>query len=449
MKHVICLTTGLTGILNASFEVLSRLEKAGYRVTCACPRGVGERVQQQGFEFWGLPPRQFETAPNLPPKVAQRGKLQRLKYKWQHRRERQQIAIESLRMSNFEQQIVDRQPDLWLVDVELHEYIFTLIAKKEPVLLLSQWFSLWRRKGLPPLLHATIPQANWRSKLSLWLAWERIEWQRGWMFFKQKMRSAATDRRSVLSAYAKKVGFPKKYIRDNYWPGPFTYGELPVLSMTALEMEFPHVPRPNLTYIGPCVFSNRKDIQVSEATQRQLAQFYQQKRAGKSLLYCSVSTFKKGDTNFLKQLIAAVASEKNWLLIIGLGGKLDPAALGDLSKNIAAFTYVPQLEILAQADLSINHGGIHTIHECIHFAVPMLVYSGKRSDQNGCAARVQYHGLGIMADKDQDGAADIQRKIKKVLTEKHFQKQIKKYKKIAEIYQKDMILEQQIEKYCS
>ena len=37
MAHILCMTTGLTGILNASFEVVRRLEKRGHRLTYACP----------------------------------------------------------------------------------------------------------------------------------------------------------------------------------------------------------------------------------------------------------------------------------------------------------------------------------------------------------------------------------------------------------------------------
>ena len=37
MAHVLCLTTGLTGILHASFEVVRRLEAWGHHVTYACP----------------------------------------------------------------------------------------------------------------------------------------------------------------------------------------------------------------------------------------------------------------------------------------------------------------------------------------------------------------------------------------------------------------------------
>jgi UDP:flavonoid glycosyltransferase YjiC (YdhE family) len=103
--------------------------------------------------------------------------------------------------------------------------------------------------------------------------------------------------------------------------------------------------------------------------------------------------------------------------MMSLGGLIDREQLGELPPNVYVYPWLPQLQILERADCSINHGGIHTINECIHFKVPMLVYSGKRSDQNGCAARVAYHQLGLIGDKDQDSVVQIREKIRKVLTD--------------------------------
>jgi UDP:flavonoid glycosyltransferase YjiC (YdhE family) len=105
-----------------------------------------------------------------------------------------------------------------------------------------------------------------------------------------------------------------------------------------------------------------------------------------------------------------------------------------MPKNVHAFAWIPQLKVLAAADISINHGGIHTINECVHFGVPMLVYSGKKSDQNGCAARVHFHEIGIMADKDVDDAATIQSKIHKLLSVHIYKKNITEMQLISKKY---------------
>jgi UDP:flavonoid glycosyltransferase YjiC (YdhE family) len=290
------------------------------------------------------------------------------------------------------------------------------------VILLSQWFSLWKQKGLPPLVSDIMPGVGFDGSLfGIKWAWTKIEIKRWWVFFKRKWISGFTDRRSVLLKYAEQIGFSKAFIPDNYWPGPFTYAELPVLSMTSEELEFPNNKRPNLRYIGAMVYEKRRDTQIPANTRKALEKLFEEKRAsGKKLIYCSVSTFKSGDASFIKKVINTVSQKKDWILIVGLGGKLQGQFQEVVPSNVYIFDYVPQLQVLKEADLSINHGGIHTINECIHFGVPMLIYSGKRSDQNGCAARVHYHGLGITGDKDKDDLQAIRMKIDTILNDNTF-----------------------------
>lgn len=424
MAHILCITSGLTGILNASFEMVSQLQAAGHRVTCASPRAVQDKVKVQGFSYIQLPPMLTELAPPLPQYKGRFRKLKRMQAKILNASIRQEAAVDALGMHPFKKILEKEAPDFLIIDIELHEYIMTAYSLQQPMVLLSQWFSLWKRPGLPPLLHDTLPGNGWRgSRWGMEWAWTTIKIKRWWTFQKKKLRTVRTNRRSVLQAYAKQVDFPLEYIRENYWPGPFTYSNLPVISITAQELEFPHDPRPHLHYVGPMVFAERKEVKNNRKLVQEIEQILETGlQEGKSILYCSVSTFKQGDHSFLKKIIQAVANVANWTLIIGLGGLLDQKDFGQLPANVHAFSYVPQLQVLAKAHLSINHGGIHTINECLHYKVPMLVYSGKRSDQNGCAARIAYHGLGIMADKDKDDVATIKNKIETVLTDEHYRK---------------------------
>lgn len=443
MPHIVVITSGLTGILNASFELMHRLEKAGHRVTCACPKDVGEKVKMQGFSYFQLLEVSYEPAPDLPPFKEDFRKIKRLLYKWINRRKRQKEAIAALRMSDFEEKLEELKPDLLILDVELHEHIMTAVARKMPVLLLSQWFSLWEREGLPPLLHDTIPRVGEQgSPSAIQQAWEKIKQERKGIFLKKKLRSGGTNRRTILQLYAAQIGFPKKYIRENFWPGPFTYSDLPVINMTSEELEFPHKHRPNSFYVGPMVFAERKDVNTNASIEEKLEQlFLQKEQQNKKLIYCSVSTYREGDTSFLQKLIEAVKDKKEWIVIIGLGGMLEANSLQNLPENVHAFKWVPQLKVLEKADLSINHGGIHTINECLHFRVPMLIYSGKRSDQNGCAARVHYHGAGIMADKDVDKAGDIRLKIEAVLSEEKYIQEVNQIQTKQEKNKEDKLME--------
>lgn len=417
MAKILCITTGLTGILNASFELTSRLQSMGHTVVCASPAEVQDKVDAQGFEYLQLGSVNYDPAPAIP---AYSGALRKVK-RWSHKllnvRKRRKQAVDALGMNTFLDQMEVLKPELVIVDIELHEHIMALFTAKHNVLLLSQWFSTWDGKGLPPIQSDIIPGNGYAgSEKGMQRSWRKVRRSRSKIFLKKKLNTVYTDRRSILQKYAKEVGFPREFMRKNYWPGPFSYEGLPVISMTAEGLEFAHDKRPGLTYVGPMVYADRKEAAISEALDNELKAIFDLKQqTNKKLIYCSVSTFSQGDTAFLKRVIEAVKGLDNWLLMISLGGKIKKEELGDLPKSVYAFDRVPQLSVLKQADLSINHGGIHTINECLHFRVPMLVYSGKRSDQNGCAARVHFHGLGLMADKDKDRPEDIKRKISEML----------------------------------
>lgn len=451
MAKIICITSGLTGILNASFELVARLQADGHQVLYAAPIKVGEKVQRQGIPFIQLPAINVHPGPKIPAFSGPLKKWKGLFYKIKNRSERRKKALENTEPFALSKLLDAEQPDLVLVDVELHEYIFKLYKKNIPLLLLSQWFSLWKRPGLPYLLHDTIPGSGWKGQAwAIAFSWRMIRIRRWWTFFKQKLYTVFTDRRTILLDLAKKDGFPLAYLKENNWPGPFTYDQLPVLSMTAKELEFPHSFRPNLFYIGPMVNPNRTESKVSDELKKKLQKIFEKKRKeNAALIYCSVSTLHQGDHRFIKKLISAVIERKDWLLIIGMGGLIKEAQFEDLPSNVFAFSYVPQLQVLQEADCSINHGGIHTINECIHYQVPMLVYSGKRSDQNGCAARVAYHGLGIMADKDKDDAYAIHSKIAIVLGDATFREKMSQVHQKYLQYKKDRHLEKIVDQFLS
>ena len=433
MAKILCITTGLTGILNASYEVANRLQKAGHECILSSPSAVGQKVKEQGFNYLQLYPVNFDPAPKAPEFTGALKKIKRGFHKLVFLKQRRAKALESLGMKEFMLKIDSIKPDIILVDLELHEHIMTLYMSSYKLVLLSQWFSTWNRKGLPPIVSDAIPGIGFNgSKLGIKFSWMKINLTRGIVFLKKKITSVYTDRRSILQLYAKSIGFPKKFISTNYWPGPFSYDQLPVLSMTMKELEFPHDVRPNLDYVGAMVYSNRKDTSVDEMVKQKVNALIEEKnKLDKKLIYCSVSTFCKGDISFLKNVINAFNDKEQWVLIISLGGLLESSEFNNLPCNVHAFNRVDQIQVLKNADLSINHGGIHTINECIHLKVPMLVYSGKQSDQDGCAARVHYHKIGLMADKDKDRAEDINSKIELVLSNNKFQVNIEEKSKLA------------------
>lgn len=421
MAHVLCITSGLTGILHASFELASRLEAAGHRVTYLSPSPVREAVEAQGLRFEQLPAFEPNPAPPSPHHTGRLAKVRNIAARWTSRRDRYRAGAEALQIEQRARILGSLKADLALVDMEAHESVLAAQTLGLPLVLVDQFFSSWKRHGLPPLKTDIIPDRGASGQ-----AWEIAQaWLRaGLRVRKQQVErivQGRINRGDVLAFCARQRGFPRRELQRASFPPPFLYRTLPVISMTMQALEFPHEPRPGMHYVGPMVAARRRDPHLDAEVEARVEAFIEQSRtSGKPLVYCTVSSMNPGDTAWLKKLIAIFADRQDWVLVLGLGGKIEASALGPLPPNVSAFAWTPQLRLLEVAACSVNHGGIHTINECVHFGVPMLVYSGKQFDQDGNAARVAYHGLGLRGDKDRDSTEEIAAKLERVLTEPGF-----------------------------
>ncbi|MBD2508883.1 UDP-glucuronosyltransferase-like glycosyl transferase [Nostoc muscorum FACHB-395] len=125
----------------------------------------------------------------------------------------------------------------------------------------------------------------------------------------------------------------------------------------------------------------------------------------KSLIYCSlgttVNTFSTLGINRIKQLFQNVidaASLKNeYQLVLSLSDYISVEDFEYIPENIIVVNKAPQLGLLKKASIAIIAGGINTIKECIFCGVPMIVFP-VWADQPDNAERIEYHGLGVVAD---------------------------------------------------
>ncbi len=414
MAHIVCLTGGLTGMLNASLALVQQLQQVGHQVTYASPANVREAVTAQGVPFVQLDRWVIQSGD---PPMNRWQKLRSL-------RQRQQRAVEALGVQNLGAALQQLAPDLVLIDIEMHPHIMTAVQQSLPVALLCTFLSIWKRPDLPPIHTDIVPGEGWRGqRWGIEWAWLRYSWRKWQEFQRERWRRMGIDRLSILRCYAHQIGYSW---RDRWgydqWLVPAPHGQLPILCCNALELDFPHEPHPLMHYVGPMVLEDRPESRVESATDTALEKlFAARKMGGRSLIYCACSTFVKANRRFLKQIVAAVSQWDQWDLVLGLGGQLDPSDLDDLPANVHAFGWVPQLEVLKHADCAINNGGINSINECIYFGVPMLVYSLQRFDQNGNAARIAYHGLGIAGDGMNDDDEKIREYLHALLTDSSYQ----------------------------
>ena len=421
MAHIVCITGGLTGIFNASMALVEQLVAAGHEVTYASPADWRAAVEAQGIPYVQL--ETWVMQPSEPP-------MSRWQKLWQLR-SRQKKAVDGLGVNNFAQKMRSLSPDLLLIDMEMHPHIIAAVEAGLTVGLLCQFLSVWHRPNLPPIHTSTVPGEGWRgSRWGIELSWLRHGWEKWQAGQRESWRRAGCDRISVLRCYARQIGdsYRPLHWRASGWrqwlvPYPHT-DALSILCLNASELDFPHSPHPTMHYVGPMVQPQRPQLQVNEQTHRQVMDFLAHRTStqslARSLIYCSCSTFVKSNEHFLRAVIAAVAAQPEWELVLGLGGQLSPQTLGELPPRVHAFDWVPQMLLLQYADCAIHNGGINSLNECLYHGVPMLIYSLKRYDQDGNAARAAYHGLGITGDIEQDDAEKIEAYLQQLLSDRKY-----------------------------
>lgn len=422
MAHIVCITGGLTGMLNASLALVAQLQQAGHRVTYASPANLCAPVTAQGIPYVQLDPWVMQSGD--PPM----GRWQ----KWRTLKARQQRAVDALGVQGFVKTVKTLNPDLLLIDMEMQPHIMAAVMAQLPIALLCQFLSIWQRPNLPPIHTKIVPGEGWSgSRLAINLSWWRHRWNKWLEFQRERWRRMGLDWVSVSHRYAQQIGYPwQQPWRRGQWLLPYPHGKLPILCFNALELDFPHDPHPLMRYVGPMVLETRKESKVEPSTEAVLENIFTRCRnAGRQIIYCSCSTFVKSNQQFLQRLIAAVSNCSNWELILGLGGQLTVKDLPALPDNVHAFAWVPQLKVLQQANCAINNSGINSINECLYFGVPMLVYSLDRFDQNGDAARIAYYDLGIAGDIAHDSPEQIRDYIKSLLSDQRYQTQVKAMQK--------------------
>ena len=177
----------------------------------------------------------------------------------------------------------------------------------------------------------------------------------------------------------------------------------------------------------------RHEVDVGPRFWEVMAALSEQRRAGRALIYCSMGSLHS-DAGYFHRVIAAVTGRPEWNLILAVGSKLPLEQFQPAPPNVHLFSRVPQLKVLEQADLMLAHGGIGTVNEALLLGVPLLVYSFGHMDQNGNAARVAYHGLGLTGDIRRDSPAQIAQKIERILLDPSFKTKVGHMRQIYQRY---------------
>jgi zeaxanthin glucosyltransferase len=442
MAHILTVSAGLASVIYPSLELGRRLAAAGHRVDFAGPEGYRELAEGLGLRFRRLDPGRYAEFLDAD---RDGGMLNRL---WFLRR-RRAYALESTATDAFIRLLRAVDPDLLLINGEMHEHIIAAQGAGAPTVLINTFASIWRRPGLPPPHHAVRPGVGWKGTpigtRFLWLLLRLRKWSRA---VTRCVRDVGCDRLSILRRLASEARFDLRRETDaSQWLIPFAYRHIPVLSVHALEFEFPHQPPPHVHYVGPMVLQVRDDRSFPPADRAALQEIVDRRQQGgdRRLIYAAFGSAFSTDVSLLQRLFRSVAERPDWELVVSLSQRMTPPDPRSLPERVHVFPWMPQVAVLEHADAMVTHGGIHTIDECVLSGVPMLVYCGFQTDMGGNTARVLHHGIGIAGDTHRDEPETIRRHLDRLLHDDHVKEHLDRLKRAYLAYAEHRVAESTID----
>ena len=461
MARIVYITNGLISPLNASFELSRQLTEAGHEIIYLSHADISASVAANGYRFVRI----TENAEIMDELIRAQATIKPV------RSLSDLIALirlgrgakkKSLGSRQFEDQLEELRPDLLIIDIEMHTAIISAAQLDIPMVTPILWFSILRNLSLPPMNTDLLPPQTIGQRLRV-----RWEWYKkffAWIFLRPlrellprrlKRRlgpiSFGTTQAADLKAVAKAKGYNlRRETSCFHWLKPHVYRHIKVICYNALEMDFPHQPPAQIEYVGPLILENRPETEITQTASHRWQEFRDDsQRENRSIVYCSLGTFWATDTSFLEKVIAVFKKKREWALVIGLGGKLSADELTSIPENVLAMSYAPQLEILQDADVAITHGGIASINECIFYEVPMLVCSTGHVDQPGCAARLEYHQLGIRLDIATTTSEQLETHLSQLLNSNSIRGNVRQMKVVFDRYREQGAAVSYIEKLLS
>ncbi len=297
----------------------------------------------------------------------------------------QELCHVLLAQDDIQSLVRELKPDLFIVDTFLPAAILMSHQLETHSISLNVTANLHSAKDrfIPPPTSTLIPGRTLFSRLRIRLAWWSSLWGRYVMFwlikydFDEKVRRLAILCNYPLKDVETTVFYP--YVRSNQ--------NYPELATFPRGLDFPQAERKDICYIESIDLQRREEPFPWERLVSNMP-----------LLYCALGSrghVYARSRRFYQTVIDVMANKRDWQAIIVIGNHLSVEDFHSVPSNVLLVNWAPQLEVLKRASLMITHAGLGTVKECIYFGVPMIVCP-IMGDTPGIAARVVYHGLGVM-----------------------------------------------------
>jgi zeaxanthin glucosyltransferase len=417
-----------TGHINPSIILAKKLQNEGYRCVFTTNHEFREVVLKNDFEFTLLQSQPFGVGvEDIQDNKNKRPYLESLMDRFQN------LSYNS-RKKEYEKWLNEYEPDLILMDAfNSTDFILVepLIRKNaSKVVFLQTMLSPYDDGFTPPLNTFLLPNNEQKVKQ----AWQKVRIKRVFRHAKDFIRFFSLNNTMLVQRKFKQNQIPEKYKIDFNKVFHIGFQNVEEWVLAPKEFEFMGKPKKaNQHYLG-LMIDTQEQILTSE-----LQDFVNQaKSQNKKVVYASLGTLHNVHTKgkseqFFEKLLSIFEAKNDYYLILSVGKELKNT-LKTQAKHIKILETVPQRGLLKDVDVFITHGGLNSVLESAYAGIPMLLVPlNNKWDQNGNAARVVYHGLGIKANL-QDNKEAIENTINELLNNAIYQQKAEAFSK--ELYEK-------------
>jgi len=142
------------------------------------------------------------------------------------------------------------------------------------------------------------------------------------------------------------------------------------------------------------------------------------------LMYTSLGTLFNAWPEFYR-ILYGVVKDMNVRVVSSVGSTLTTEDLGEIPSNVKTFSFLPQLEVLENADFFITHAGIGSVMEAAYYGVPMLAIP--QMDEQAFTAKCMVDaGLGIMIPKEELTAESLKAGLHELTTNPIYRENVQK-----------------------
>jgi MGT family glycosyltransferase len=117
--------------------------------------------------------------------------------------------------------------------------------------------------------------------------------------------------------------------------------------------------------------------------------------------------------------IARAFAGTDWQVVMTVGGRVDPDALGPLPANVEVHRWLPHAAVLRHAEVFVCQGGMGSVQESLQLGVPMVVVA-HHHEQQANSERIAELGLGVPLDHATLTAESVRAAVDRIVTDPGF-----------------------------